>query len=638
MPRINRRARALAQPRRSRAQVLELLLGPNGRKGAFKNDQQRADVWELVRRELSDEFAPRWYASQTAGERKPFAFIAEQYARQVVAGDILAGEHVKAASRRHLADLDRAAAGWVYEFSAAKAERVCRFLELLPHTKGKWAADEELMELQPWQVFLCCVLFGWIKKATGTRRFSLAYIEVPRKNGKSQFAAGIGLYCLTADGEFGAEIYSGATSEKQAHEVFRPAHQMMERSPELAGVLGVSLTTKKISVQADGSRFEPVVRDPGDGASPHVAIVDEYHEHEVDTLFDTFRTGMGARTQPILLAITTSGSNLEGPCKALHGDVVNILQGSMDSPEVFGIIYSMDPKDDWTSETALRKANPNLDVSVFLEFLASEQRAAMAKPRKRGVFQTKHLCVWVGANAALFDLEKWKELGDPNLLMERFIGQPCVVAIDLSTKRDFTARAVMFKQPHQGKDHYYLFIRLYLPEEQVMRPEAQHYLEWKTLGKLTMHDGATVDFEEIERETIEDVRRGRAREFAFDPWNAAQFAQAVERDTKAKGVEITQNVRMLSAPTKELDVLIAEGRIHHEGNPVLTWMVGNVTGHEDANENVFPRKEEGREENKIDGAAATIMALSRLMVAAPKKSVYSTRGLLTLPAALEARA
>lgn len=633
MPRINRRARTLAQPRRSRAQLLELLIGPNG-KTVFRSDDHRREVWNLVRPELSDEFAPQWYAARS--EHKPFAATAERYARQVVSGETIACEWVKLACQRHLNDLVRSEKGWDYTFDQAKAERACRFIELLPHTKGVWASNAELMVLEPWQAFIVCSLFGWVKRVSRTRRFSLAYIEVSRKNAKSQLAACIGLYVFAADGEFGGEVYSGATKEKQALEVFRPANLMMERSPELALILGVGVNTKRLSVQADGSRFEPVVRDPGDGAMPHCGIVDEYHEHDSDALFDTFRTGMGARQQPILLAITTAGSNLEGPCKALQGDVIKVLEGSLERDEVFGIIYTIDPGDVWTSEQALIKANPNLDVSVFLDFLRTEQRAAMANPRKQGVFQTKHLCVWVGANLAYFNLQQWKDLADLTLRADSFIGLPCVCAVDLSTKRDLTARLLVFKRLMMGKDHYYVFSRFYLPKEQVMRPEAQHYQGWAKQGFLTVHSGAVVDFEEVQRETNEDIRRFRAREFAFDPWNAAQFGQGVARDTKAIPVEIQQTARLLSAPTKELDILIADGRIHHDGNPILTWTIGNVTAHEDANENVFPRKEPGQEQNKIDGAVALIMAVSRLLVTAPKKSVYATRGLLTLPAAMGA--
>lgn len=632
MPRINRRTRALTQPRRSRAQILELLIGPNGDGvSAFRSDDQRWNVWTNLCREISEEFAEQWYVVQQ--DRKDFPRIAREYAEDVVAGRIAACLKVRQACQRHLDDLARAATGaWEYRFDSEKAARVCRFAELLPHVKGKWAAAGERIVLQRWQIFILCVIFGWVKVRTGTRRFSLAYIEVGRKNAKSILAAVIGDYMFTADGEFGSEVYSGATKEDQAMEVFRPALQMLERSPELRLVLGVDIpspTSKKMRVGEDGSRFEVVVRDPGDGSSPHCGIVDEYHEHDADTLYDTFKTGMGARQQALLLVITTAGFNTAGPCMALQGDVSKVLSGSLPREEVFGIIYSIDPEDDWTTEEALVKANPNYDVSVFREFLLTEQRAAILTARKQNVFLTKHLCVWRGANFAYFNLQRWRELGEPGLKIAQCLGLPCVASVDLSTKRDWTVRAMMFRKTVAGKVHYYLFVRCYLPQEQAERPDKQTYGAWVKQGYVTVHPGSTVDFDLIQQETIDEIRACRASEFAFDPWNAMQFAQAVAKQTRAEAVEIRQNVQSLSAPMKELDVLIAEGRLHHEGNPVLGWMIGNVTAHEDANENVFPCKDDS--ENKIDGAVASIMALGRLMTAAPKKSVYATRGVLSVP-------
>ena len=612
--------------------MLELLLGANGEGvSAFRSEEQKLETWAMIRREISDEFACQWHFAQD--DHKDFPAIAEQYCRDVASGKIIACKKVKLACERHLSDLTRAKTGaWGYRFDVAKAARVCRFAELLPHVKGKWAANAELIVLQPWQVFILCSLFGWVHVRTSTRRFSLAYVEVGRKNAKSILAAIIGNYMFAADGEFGAEIYSGATKEDQAMEVFRPALQMLDRSVELKAILGVDIpssTSKKMRIGEDGSRFEVVVRSPGDGASPHCGIVDEYHEHDTDTLFDTFRTGMGAREQPIELVITTAGFNTAGPCMALQQDVSKVLLGLLVREEMFGIIYSIDPEDDWTTEEALIKANPNYDVSVFRDFLMTEQRAAIATARKQNVFLTKHLCVWRGANTAYFNLQKWRQLGDPSLRPEQFIGLPCAVSVDLSTKRDFTVRVVGFRKVEKGKNHYYLFVRCYLPREQVDRPEMQDYQGWEKEKALIAHPGATVDFELIEQDTIEEIRRYRAKEFAFDPWNAAQFSQGVGKHTKAEIVEIPQGVKMLNPPMKEMDALIADGRVHHDGNPVMSWMMGNVTAHEDANENVFPRKD--ADENKIDGAVAGLMVLSRLMVAEPKRSIYATRGLLTLP-------
>ncbi len=251
--------------------------------------------------------------------------------------------------------------------------------------------------------------------------------------------------------------------------------------------------------------------------------------------------------------------------------------------------------------------------------------AAIVNARKQGIFQTKHLDVWVGAISSYFDVRKWNELADPKLRPEQFIGLPAVTAGDLSTKRDFTCRITVFKKVIQGKLHYYLFAKFYLPDAQVQRPESPHYKEWAAAGYIRVHDGATVDFEAIQEETVEEIKTYHAREFAFDPWNASSLAQAVQKGTKAKAVEMLQIAKVLSPPMKELDAAIADGRVHHQGNPVLAWMLGNVMAREDANENVLPRKEPGREENKIDGAVTAIMGIARAQVAEASTIVY--RGL-----------
>ncbi len=215
-----------------------------------------------------------------------YAAIAEAYAREVVAGEIPACKWVRLACKRHLADLKRQKRrDFRFRFDEEAAAHVCHFIELLPHTKGVWATQPgqaRRIHLEPWQVFILVVVFGWLHKDSGLRRFRKVYVCVPRKNGKSIIAAGIGLYMLAGDGEHGAEVFSGATTEKQAWEVFRPAREMALQTPGLQNRFGVAVNAKTLHVVATGSRFEPVIGKPGDGASPSCAIVDEFHEHDSD--------------------------------------------------------------------------------------------------------------------------------------------------------------------------------------------------------------------------------------------------------------------------------------------------------------------------------------------------------------------
>lgn len=222
-----------------------------------------------------------------------YSATAEAYAQEVVSGNIPAGKYVRLACQRHLDDLAwQSDAGFAYHFDGKAGARACKFIESLPHTKGKWAAKGERLTLEPWQVFLVMCVFGWMRKKNGLRRYRKALLLVPRKNGKSALAAGIGLYMLCADGEHGAEVYSGATTEKQAWEVFRPAKLMAQNTPALLSYFGLTPNAKNLNILGNASRFEPVIGTPGDGASPSCAIVDEYHEHPTDALFSTMETGM----------------------------------------------------------------------------------------------------------------------------------------------------------------------------------------------------------------------------------------------------------------------------------------------------------------------------------------------------------
>lgn len=558
---------------------------------------------------------------------------ANRYVQDVVDGRVLACKWVRLACRRHLEDLERAGTGdFPYEFDEAKANRACAFIELLPHTKGRWAVAKPgqkgstLLKLEPWQKFILCSVFGWVHEGTGFRRFRIVYVCVPRKNGKSGLAAGIGLYMFAADGEYGAEVYSGATSEKQAWEVFRPAKLMAERTPELCEAFGIATNAKNLHIHKNGSRFEPVIGKPGDGASPSCAIIDEYHEHESDELFDTMLTGMGAREQPIELVITTAGENIAGPCYALQSDVQKMLEGTIIDEELFGVVYSVDEDDDWTSEEALRKANPNFDVSVGADFLKSRQAEALRSSRKQGIFKTKHLNIWVQARNAWMNMEAWRRLGDSTLQREDFAGDPCWKALDLANKLDLTADVSVFRREIEDEPHFYVFGRYYVPEETAQDPDKRHYQGWAADGHLTLTNGSIIDYDAIRDGIVEDA--GEIQELAYDPWSATQLALQLQEEHGITVVEVPQTVARLSEPMKWLEAMVLDGRIHHDGSPVLTWAMSNVVARVDAKENIYPRKE--RPENKIDPVVSLIMALSRAMLnQTAEKSVYETRGVLS---------
>lgn len=525
---------------------------------------------------------------------KDYSQIAKQYCEDVLSGKVSACKYVQQACRRHIDDLER---DFEYHFDPELAHRACEFIEYMPHTKGRWAARGETIDLEPWQIFIVASVFGWLRP-NGLRRFRVCYIEVPRKNAKSTLSAGVGLYIMVAEGEYGAEVYSGATTEKQAKIVFDMAKVMAKRNGDFKQ-LGVEVMASNIAMPETNSKFEPVVGKPGDGASPSCAIIDEYHEHASDELYDTMITGMGAREQPLMWVITTAGSDTAGPCHALRTDITKMLDGTVPNEEIFGIVYTVDKDDDWTSEAALRKANPNYDVSVSGDFLKAQVRDAINSSRKQNVVKTKHLNVWVGARESWMNMQKWGECADPSLDLEEFRNEHVWMALDLSSKVDITSTYLIFKQ---GSMHYF-FGRHYLPEAKVDDPDLAHYAGWVHDGYLIATEGDSIDYARIKEDILRDARRFKIVALGYDPWNATQLAQELAEEG-INAIEIPQNTRNLSEPMKHIEAMVLSDRVRHDGNPCHNWQVGNVTAKLDPNDNIYPRKE--RRESAIDGAVAMI--------------------------------
>jgi phage terminase large subunit-like protein len=541
---------------------------------------------------------------------------AEQYARDVLSGAIPAGKYVRLAVQRHVNNLEQAKSeNYPYYFDEAAAQKPCRFIENLVHVKGEWGRTAQHIELQPWQCFVITTLFGWMKVDTETRRFREAYIEIPRKNGKSILAAGLGLYMLTADGEYGAEVYCGATSEKQAWEVFRPAKMMAGKSEGFAEHFGVKVKptdgSANISVLETGSKFEPIVGKPGDGSSPHFAIIDEYHEHPSDEQYDTMQTGMGARSQPMMFIITTGGYDTSGPCYALHQDVQRVLDDVLDNEQLFGIIWSLDDGDDWADFAHWEKANPNLNVSIYPDYLQGQLKKAGQSKRQQNRLLCKHLNMWVNAKEAWLSAQEWDACKNPDLKEEDFAHLPCYSGLDLASVVDIAAHVRVYVEDIDDKKHYYAFGDYYLPEAQVNQIENSHYQGWHKEGFITAAGEKETDFSIIEGDILELAEKVELRELAFDKWQSKHIVQRLEKE----GIHcepFAQNKAFMSPAMKEVEAAIKSGRLHHNANPALTWMINNVVAKEDEAENVTPSKE--RPDAKIDGAVALIMAVGRAML------------------------
>jgi phage terminase large subunit-like protein len=541
--------------------------------------------------------------------------MARDYARGVVRGKVPASKAVRRACQKHLDGLGaQRRKDYPYKLDTAKAVRVCRFIELLPHVKGRWAREHQRLVLEPWQAFILVNVFGWVRKADGFRRYRRVYVEVPRKNAKSTTTAAVADYMLVEDGEHGAEVYSGATTEKQAWEVFGPARLMVQQTPELREHYGVTVGARNLHVIGTASKLEPIIGKPGDGASPSFAVTDEYHEHATSEQFDTMLTGMGAREQPIAWAITTAGSDTAGPCYALRQEALDVLEGKVSQDDLFSFVCTIDEGDDWTSIEALRKANPNLGVSVSEEFLRTAQLRAIEQPREQATFKTKHLNVWVTAASPYFNAELWRRNADPTLKREAFAGRSCYLALDLASSQDIACSIALFPDDRDGVEHYTVFGRYYIPELEAQKPERKHYAGWVASGHLIATSGNITDYDYIEADVKADAIAHHVQQIAFDQWDASLVVTHLQNYLGAdKLVQVPMTAQHLSHPMKHLAGLIDGGRIHHNGDPVLAWMIGNVTAQVDRNDNVFPRKE--RPDRKIDGGVCLIMALGRARLA-----------------------
>lgn len=536
------------------------------------------------------------------------AAIAIKYADSVISGKTIACKWIKLAAKRFKKDLkSQSKKTFKYKFDEERANSKCRFIEKFPHTKGKWAAKKESFILSDWQCFFICNIFGWLRKSNGLRRYRKALLFVPRKNGKSDVAGRIGLAMLAADGEYGAEVYSGATTEKQAYEVFRPARLMANAVHEFKESFGVEVYKSTIIMQSNGSRFEPVIGKPGDGSSPSCAIIDEYHEHDTDESLDTMETGMGAREQPLLLVITTAGINIAGPCFQLQKEAERVLLGQQENDELFCLIYTIDDGDKWDDLSALKKANPNFGVSVDADFLKSRLKDAISNPRKQSIYKTKHLNVWVGAREAYYNMEDWNACANKDLRLEDFEGSRAIIGLDLAHKVDIAALEILI--PLEGRK-YARFGKYYLPEETVSKRENEHYQGWMREGWLNVTDGQITDFTEIKNDILEMSEKFQLESVRFDPAQATMLMNELMTEG-ITCIEVKPTVINFSEPMKELDSRMKTRDLMHNGDPVMGWMVSNTVGKLDAKDNVYPRKE--RPENKIDGVIAHLMALHGLM-------------------------
>jgi len=533
----------------------------------------------------------------------------------VLRGEITVGKYVYLAVQRHYVDLVKAPArGLVFE--PRYSWHIIGYIEkFFTHIKGPLAGTPILLD--PWQKFWTAVLYGWRRASDGGRRFNRAYEEVARKNGKSTWKGPQGAYLFSMDGEIGAEVYAVATTRAQAMTVFKPAFdnikRWVRRSPGAARSFKIHSGLNQERIELDTSVFAPLPANAEnlDGLNPSAILFDELHAQRNRDVWDVMETALGARKQPLLSAITTSGFILDGICTELREYLVSILEGKRVDDDFFGYIYTLDSGDDPFLEANWYKSNPGLGGSKTLAYMRGMARKAAALPGARANFLTKDLNIWCNTADGWFDLAVWDKGGtkfDPALLK----GRRCFGGLDLASTRDLTAYALVFP-PTEDDDQWRVLVWFWCPQEKIDQEEhadAAPYKKWQEAGWLTATPGNVTDYAPVRRQILQSMKDYDVCQIGFDKWNALQLAnELLEADVPL--VEVPQTTGGMHPGSQLLEKLVYGLRLKHGGNPVLRWCASNVALLFDTNGNYRPDKKRSKANGRIDGIVATIMGLSR---------------------------
>ena len=513
-------------------------------------------------------------------------------------------------------------------YDADAADYAVMFIESLCHTKGTWAKKK--FELIDWQEQIIRDVFGTLK-SNGYRQFNTAYIEIPKKNGKSELAAAVALLLLCGDGEERAEIYGCAADRNQAKIVFDVAVDMVRFCPSLEKRVKISASQKTIEYLPTNSKYQVLSADVANkhGFNTHGVIFDELHTQPNRKLYDVMTQGSGdARMQPLYFLITTAGNNTESICYEVHQKALDIIEGRKHDTTFYPVIYGAGMEEDWTDPKVWKKANPSLGETIGIDKVKAACESAKQNPGEENAFRQLRLNQWVKQSIRWMPMEKWDACAfsaDEDALE----GRVCYGGLDLSSTTDITAFVLVFP-PLDETDKYIILPYFWIPEDNLdlrVRRDHVQYDVWERQGYLQTTEGNVVHYGYIEKFIERLEERFNIREIAFDRWGAVQMVQNLE-GMGFTVIPFGQGFKDMSPPTKELMKLVLEQRIAHGGHPVLRWMMDNIFIRTDPAGNIKPDKEKSTE--KIDGAVATIMALDRAIRCGNDNgaSVYDDRGIL----------
>lgn len=514
-------------------------------------------------------------------------------------------------------------------FDKAKAYHAVNFINLLKHTKGIWRGVP--FELLPWQDKIIRDIFGTVKD-NGYRQYNTAYVEIPKKNGKSELAAGVALYLTCGDGEWGAEVYGCASDRQQASIVFDVAVEMVDQCPALKKRIKPVMSQKRLVYKPTNSFYQVLSSEAftKHGLNVHGVIFDELHSQPNRELFDVMTKGSGdARTQPLYFLITTAGTDRNSICYEQHQKAVDLLEGRKIDNSYYPVIYGIKDDDDWENEENWYTANPSLGHTIDIDKVRNAIISAKENPAEENLFRQLRLNQWVKQSVRWMPMNVWDKCNF-SVDSDKLIGKVCYGGLDLSSTTDLTSLVLVFP-PLDEDDKYKILSYFWIPEDNIaLRVRRDHvpYDVWEKQGYIKTTEGNVVHYGFIENFIEELGMKYNIKEIAFDRWGAVQMTQNLE-GLGFTVVPFGQGFKDMSPPTKELMKLTLEEKIAHNGHPVLRWCMDNIFVRTDPAGNIKPDKEKSTE--KIDGAVALIMALDRaIRNGGNGGSVYDERGILIL--------
>lgn len=524
------------------------------------------------------------------------------------------------ACERHLRDLDRQGTeDFPYVFDPERAQRVLDFFPFCRHVKGPLGGQP--IEPDPFQEFIFGSIFGWVHMDSGLRRFRKAYMQVARGNAKSTSLSVLGIYMMMADGEMGAEVYAAATKREQARIVYNAARRMVMNSPALLE----RISPGRVFMEHDqsGSEFKTLSKEDsktGDGLAPHLGIVDEYHAHPTDEMYEVLNTALIKRTQPLLAIITTAGDDINVPCYREYRYCTRVLKQAIDNEEYFVYIAQLDEDDDWKDEANWIKANPLVAKTEWgLRSLRADFQEALDDPHKQRNFKIKNLNMWMDQREeGYMPMDRWNGCAaNEENPMPELEGRECYIGVDLSAKIDLTSVTAEFPM-EDGR--VAIVSHSFMPEETIeqrRREDKVHYDLWVQQGWITPIPGAVVDHNVVADWIDEQVEthNWQVSEVVIDPYMANQFGIELQRRGYTV-VEVAQTIRFLSVPTKDILERTLSEQLIHDGSPVMAWAMGNAMVRSDAQGNIMLDKRRSRE--RIDPVASLVTGHARAIHAEPE--------------------